>query len=132
MACGQQISEHLDYGQRLQLLSYLVGIAKADGNVPESEIQVLRKIAQALQLSASEVNSMLNLGSQSLGDAYKVLEVAESCTDEELRKAYKLLVLKNHPDRVAALGEDIRRGAEEKLKNINDAYARICKARGLK
>lgn len=75
---------------------------------------------------------MLNLGGDSLADAYKVLEIDPSVTDEEVRAAYRRLALKHHPDRVATLGEDIRKAAEEKFQNINNAKERIYKARGMK
>lgn len=41
------------------------------------------------------------------------------------------MALKHHPDRVATLGEDIRKAAEKKFQDINDAKERIFKARGL-
>ncbi len=83
-------------------------------------------------LSVQEVESMLNLKGDSLAEAYKVLEVEPTATDDEVRAAYRRLALKHHPDRVATLGEDIRRAAEEKLQQINAAKERIWKARGLK
>ena len=83
-------------------------------------------------LSVQEVESMLNLKGDSLAEAYKVLEVEPTATDDEVRAAYRRLALKHHPDRVATLGEDIRHAAEEKLQQINAAKERIWKARGLK
>ena len=65
-------------------------------------------------------------------DAYKVLEITPDVTDAEVRAAYRRLALKHHPDKVATLGEDIRRAAEEKLQEINDAKERIYKARGMR
>ncbi|MBP3227993.1 MAG: TerB family tellurite resistance protein [Bacteroidaceae bacterium] len=129
--CGRQIAQHMDYAGRLQLLDYLAGIAKADGQVTADEVDVLRRAANAMGLNASEVDAMLNLGGQTLDAAYKVLEVDPACSDAELKRAYKRLVLNNHPDRVAALGDDIRLKAEEKLKQINEAYERVKKARGI-
>jgi len=85
-----------------------------------------------MELSAGEVDSMLNLKGESLADAYKVLEIEPSATDEEVRKAFRKLALKHHPDRVATLGEDVRRAAEEKFQQINNAKERIYKARGMK
>ena len=76
--------------------------------------------------------AMLNLGGNSLEAAYKVLEILPTATDEEVRAAYRKLVLKHHPDRVATLGEDIKRAAEEKLQDINNAKEIIYKARGIK
>ena len=60
-----------------------------------------------------------------------MLGVRPDATDDEVRAAYRKLALKHHPDRVATLGEDIRRAAEKKLQEINDAKERIYKARGM-
>lgn len=114
------------------MLDFLVKIAQSDGNVCSAEVDALKEVAQSMQLSMQEVDSMLNLRGDSLEDAYKVLEIEPTASDEEVRKAYRNLVLKHHPDRVATLGEDIRKAAEEKLQRINDAKERIFKARGMK
>ena len=130
--CGAQIAQNLGYAERLQLLNFLANIAKSDGNVCQEEIEALKEVAVAMQLSLSEVDSMLNLGGDSLEEAYKVLEVSPSATNDEIRAAYRKLALKHHPDRVATLGDDIRKAAEEKFQQINNAKERIYKARGLK
>ena len=83
-------------------------------------------------LSTAEVNSMLNLGGNSLEEAYKVLEIESTATNDEVRAAYRRLALKHHPDKVATLGEDIKKAAEEKFQNINNAKEQIYKARGMK
>ena len=76
--------------------------------------------------------SMLNLGGSSLNEAYKVLEIEPTATNDEVRAAYRRLALKHHPDRVATLGEDIKKAAEEKFQSINNAKEQIYKARGRK
>lgn len=130
--CGAQIAVNMSYEERLQLLSFLAQIARSDGNVCAAEINALKEVAQSMQLSAKEVESMLNLSGNSLEEAYKVLEVEPTATDDEVRAAYRRLALKHHPDRVATLGEDIRKAAEEKFQSINNAKERIYKARGMK
>lgn len=130
--CGAQIASNMSYEERLQLLSFLAQIAKSDGNVCKEEIDALKEVALAMGLSLKEVDSMLNLRGSSLEEAYKVLEIDPSATDEEVRAAYRKLALKHHPDRVATLGEDIRKAAEEKFQDINNAKERIYKARGMK
>ena len=130
--CGAQIAANLSYGERLQLLSFLVKIAQSDGNVCAAEVEALKEVSQAMALSDQELGSLMSLRSDSLEDAYKVLEISSSATDAEVRAAYRSLALKHHPDRVATLGEDIRKAAEEKFQQINAAKERIYKARGMK
>ena len=130
--CGRQIAANLTYEERLQLLGFLANIARSDNNVCREEIEALKEVATYMGLSEKEVESMLNLGGNSLEAAYKVLEILPTATDEEVRAAYRKLVLKHHPDRVATLGEDIKRAAEEKLQDINNAKEIIYKARGIK
>ena len=130
--CGRQIAANLTYEERLQLLGFLANIARSDNNVCREEIEALKEVTTYMGLSEKEVESMLNLGGNSLEAAYKVLEILPTATDEEVRAAYRKLVLKHHPDRVATLGEDIKRAAEEKLQDINNAQEIIYKARGIK
>lgn len=132
--CCAQMVQYLPYEQRLQLLAFLAQIAKSDGTVVKEEVAAMYLIARALQLSDSEVNSMLNLteGTTSLEAAYKVLEISPNATDDEVRKAYRKMALKHHPDKVSTLGEDIRKAAEKKFQEINAAKELIYKTRGLR
>ena len=116
---------------RMQLLAFLCEIAKADGHVDETEVQALRQIAAWLSLSAGMVDQMLSLGQTTLDDAYNVLGLTPNATDAEVKQAYKRLAIQFHPDRVANLGEDVRKAATLKLQKLNEAKEIIYKARGL-
>ena len=128
-----EIAAHMEYSQRLQLVNFLVKIAQADGFVPHSEIDALQFVATNLGISADDLNSMLNLssGGNSLDAAYKVLGITPDASDEEVKAAYRRMALKHHPDRVATLGEDVRKAAEQKFQEINAAKETIYKARGI-
>lgn len=129
---GHQIAGNMPYEQRLQLLNFLCMIAQADGEVLQVEVNALHDVAQAMEVPASAVESMLNLreGGNSLEAAYKVMGVRPDAADAEVKSAYRRLALQNHPDRVAALGEDVRKAAERKFQDINAAKETIWKARG--
>lgn len=131
-----EIKYNMNVSQRLQLLNYLVIIAKVDGYVNPEEIKALKEVARHLGLTAKDVDSMLNMengarANSNIEDAYKVLGLSSTATDDEVKVAYRKMALKHHPDRVASLGEDIRKAAEKKFQDINDAKERIFKARGL-
>ena len=132
----QQIRSNMLYEQRLQLLNFLVMIAQADNLVTAEEVNALKEIATYMGLTAEDVDQMLNLhngasSSSSLDEAYQVLGITPSATNDEVKAAYRKMALKHHPDKVATLGEDVRRAAEKKFQEINDAKDRIYKARGI-
>lgn len=116
---------------RLQLIAFLVEIAKADGRVDPVEVSVLREIAMYLGLNANTVDQFLSLGGSTLADAYEVLGIAPTATDDEVRRTYRNLVRQHHPDRVATLGNDVVEAAKKKMQEINDAKERIYKERGM-
>lgn len=128
--CGQ-LQQEMPAAQRLQLLSLMVQLSRADGSVDPSEIRVLYELASWLNVDSSMVDQLSNLGGNSLEEAYKVLGVRSDASDEEIRKAYRKLALKYHPDRVATLGDDVRKQAEETFKRINEAKEKVWQSRSL-
>lgn len=131
-----EISFHMNIGQRLQLLDYLIIIAKVDGTVSPEEVYALKEVATYLGLSAQDVDSMLNMEASSnqqigLDEAYKILGISPNATNDEVKAAYRKMALKHHPDCVSTLGDDVREAAEKKFQEINNAKERIYKTRGL-
>ena len=108
-------------------------IAQADGVIVQEEVEALKEVAVNLGISAADIDSMLNLqyGNSNLDAAYKVLGISPNATDDEVKAAYRKMALKHHPDRVATLGEDVKKAAEKKFQEINNAKELIYKARGL-
>ena len=127
--CGQ-IRSCMDYSQRLQLYHYLVSLGACDG-LHQREIDVLETIATYIGLSKSEVDSIFAQFRPSNDSNYRVLEITPDATDEEVKKAYRQMAVKYHPDKVATLGEDVQKAAEEKFKAVSQAYEAICRERGI-
>jgi len=125
----QQIRQYLDYSSRLQLLHFLYGIAKADGQVHESEIKLIWEIGLGMGLSSQDVNSVVAMFTNNLESAYKILEINSDSTDDEVKKAYRKQAQLHHPDRVSYLGEEIQKSAKEKFQKISEAYEKIKKNR---
>ena len=125
-----QVRSCMDYSQRLQLYHYLVGLGACDG-LHQREIDILETIATYLGLSKSEVDSIFAQFRPSNDSNYRILEITPEATNDEVKKAYRKMAVKYHPDKVATLGEDVQKAAEEKFKAVNQAYEAICKERGI-
>ncbi len=125
-----QIRDNMDYSSRLQVLHFLFGIANADGVVIKSEVDLIAKIATDLGISTKDYDSIRSMFIDSTEAYYKVLEIEPSASVDEIKKAYRAMAIKHHPDKVGHLGEDIRKAAEEKFKKVNEAYEKIKKERG--
>ena len=129
---ADQIHKYMDYPSRAQLLQFLFEVAKSDGHVHPKEVEVIFQISQRLGIRDAEYVSIKAMFYEELEIIYKIIEVDKDATDAEVKKAYYKKVKENHPDKVAHLGEEIQKAANEKLKKINAAYEKIKKERGLK
>ena len=128
---GAQIATYMNYSQRLQLFHYLAQIANADGDFSKSEKSVLEAIASAIRLNASDASSVIAMFYKDADSAYAVLEISPNATDDEVKSAYRRMAMKNHPDKVATLGPEVQKAAEEKFRKIQEAYETIKKQRGM-
>jgi DnaJ like chaperone protein len=127
-----QIKQHLDYSSRLELLHLLYGVAVSDDRVNEHEMAIISKIAFYLGISTADQNSLKNMFIKSAESSYKILGIEPTASEVEIKKAYRALATKYHPDKVSYLGDDFKKSAEEKFKKINEAYENIKKERGIK
>lgn len=128
-----QIRAHMNYSQRLALLHFLFSIANADGQFHPEEDRLLAHLAAELGVHAADVRSIAAMFAPRADPNadYRVLEVAPDASDDEVRKAYRRMSMKHHPDKVAHLGPEFQRAATEKFQRVNAAYAAIKKARGI-
>jgi len=126
-----QMKNRMDYPSRLQMLHLLFGISMADGQAHAREISLIETIAGYLGISAKDFESIRAMFVPDLDPAYKILEIDRSASDEEVKKAYRKMAVKYHPDKVAYLGEEFKKTANEKFQKVNEAYEKIKKERGI-
>lgn len=126
-----QIRQHMPHASRLQLIHFLFGIAKADGFVTQSEVEEIRKIAGYLYINDKDFVSIKAMFYDESDNAYKILEISRSVSDAEVKKAYRKMVKKYHPDKLQDLGEEHLKGANKKFQSIQEAYDKIKKERGM-
>ena len=156
-AVCKQIKENTDYNTRYHMMDFLFALAVADNAYFPEENTVIRVIAEKLGINSRDYVSMFtrhvnsrfnsNTGSGSSynrsrsytssssttrKDPYKVLGIDSSATDDEVKKAYRRLAMKYHPDKVEGMGEEVKKNAEAQFREINEAYEQIKTARGMK
>lgn len=133
VAVAQQIRQHINYSTRLELISLLFEVAKSDGEIAQQELVIIEQIAINMSVQTADYHSILALYQRHKDSnwAYTALEISPSATDEEVKKAYRRMAMKYHPDKVANAGEEIRKQATEKFRGINEAYEHIKKQRGI-
>jgi len=125
-----QIRQMMDHPSRLQLMHFLFGIAKADGTVTNDEERQIYTISGYLGISSRDYESIKAMFYNSSDNAYKVLEITKSAKVDEIKKAYRKMAKKYHPDKVIHLGKEHQEGAEEKFRQVQAAYEQIQKERG--
>lgn len=124
---AQQIRQYVNYSVRLELIHLLLKVAQADGQVVDAECKVVEQIANQMGIASADFQSLLALYRKHKDDnwAYTALELSPTATDDEVKKAYRRMAMKYHPDKVANAGENIRQQATEKFRAINEAYEHI-------
>lgn len=134
----------LDYGKRVKIMEYLLNLAFIDKEFSKTEFMITEDISNALKIKRSDFESMINRfenfyreqqNSQavSLDKAYEILESSPSDDNNVLKKKYRTLVKKHHPDIVSGQGatQNIIDEATRKLQEINEAYELIKKERNI-
>jgi DnaJ like chaperone protein len=127
---GQQIKMNMDYSSRLQLLHLLFGISAADGRIVQSEIDMIHYISNRIGVTTKDERSIRAMFVADDGWAYKILEVTKESSVDEIKKSYRKMAMKYHPDKVSHLGQEFQNSAKEKFQKLNQAYEIIKKERG--
>jgi len=126
-----QVGQFMDYSSKLQLLHFLFGIAAADNLYHPEEVALIEKISGYMGISQADYLSIHAMFVKDPHWAYDVLEITKNATDAEVKKAYREMAKKHHPDKVVHLGDDIKKGATEKFQKISAAYEEIKRQRGI-
>lgn len=126
---SRQIGQFMDYSSRLQLLHYLFGLSSADGQTHKTEVELIESISAYLGIRTPDFKSIRAMFVKDINNAYQILEIEPSAIDEEIKKAYRSMAVKYHPDKVAHLGEDVKKAATEKFQMVQAAYEEIKKQR---
>jgi DnaJ like chaperone protein len=120
----------LNYESRLQVIHFLFGIAKADGNISKLEIEKLLEFSNLFKLSYADFLSIKAMFIEETDNAYKILELEKSATNDQIKKSYRDLAKKHHPDKVQHLGDAYVKAAQDKFQKIQKAYQNIKVERG--
>ena len=131
---AQKISSFLRskmrYESRLQILHFLFSIANADGHVSEPEVKEINLIAEYLAINLRDFESIKAMFFNKPDRAYRILEVEKTASPAEIKKAYRTMVKKYHPDKLQHMDEVYRKGAEQKFRKVQEAYEQLQKEIG--
>ena len=130
---AMQVNQYMNYSSKLELLHLLFDIAYADGEVHPAELAAIKRIADIFRIDRLDFESLKAPYMKQVDRdwAYKSLEIEPTATDEEIKKAYRRMAMKYHPDKVNDLGEEVKKSATEKFRSINEAYESLKKQRGI-
>jgi DnaJ like chaperone protein len=130
---AMQINQYMNYSSKLELLHLLFDIAYADDEIHPAELAAIKRIADIFRIDRLDFESLQAPYMKQVDRdwAYKALEIEPSATDDDIKKAYRRMAMKYHPDKVNDLGEEVKKSATEKFRSINEAYESLKKQRGI-
>ncbi|MFT5169876.1 MAG: DnaJ like chaperone protein [Candidatus Omnitrophota bacterium] len=115
------------YEESLMLLRMVYIVVMADKKLHVKEEEAIRKIIDYLGIHPNDHMSLKGEFVQSADKYYAILGLHKGASLAEVKKAYRKLALSHHPDRVGNLGDEYRKIAEEKFKEISEAHSIIIK-----
>lgn len=121
------------YEPRLILLELIYQIVYTKDPIPENELRKARQIAIFLEISQYDQRTIeakytyhRQRQAAEARDSdvhyYAVLGLEPGADMDTIKKSYRQLSMKYHPDKVSHLGDEFKKVAEEKMKEINAAY----------
>ncbi len=126
-----QIGRFMDYSSKLQLMHFLFGVSMADGRVHPKELEIIEEVSGYINVGHADFKSIKAMFVKDNFYNYRILETTPDASDDEIKKAYRKMAVKYHPDKVAHLGPDVQRAAKEKFQELNAAYKSIKVERGM-
>lgn len=127
----KQINTNMSPELKLLMIQYMFGIANADYNISQKEIELIEKISGLLLLPKEDFITIQSMFVTRADSAYQTLGISPTASDEQVRAAFRTKAQQHHPDKFANLGESAIKAAEEKFRAIQNAYEKIKKERGL-
>jgi len=127
-----QMDKNINHSGRLIIIQFLFSIAASDDELLEIEVDLIKKISRYLHINDYDFESIKSMFLAKAGNVendYKILEISKDATDHEVKKAYRRMAKKYHPDKLQGVSDDIIKMAEDKFNKINQAYERIMKSR---
>lgn len=124
------LRDRMRYESRLQIIHFLFSVAKADGQISDPEVREINNITGFLGINHRDFESIKAMFFSNPDSAYKILEIEKTANPDQIKKAYRTMVKKYHPDKLQHMDEVYRNGAEEKFRKVQEAYEQIQKERG--
>ena len=128
-----QINTHINHSSRLEIIHFLFGVAASDNEIHLKEIETIKRISNYMNINSYDfesIKSMLLVKKSANSEKwYKILGVNKNVTDSEVKKAYRKMALKYHPDKLTGVSEDIKKLASQKFLAVKEAYEQINKER---
>ena len=103
----------------------------ADGHIDTTEVDMIEKIGGYMHINIHDLASIKAMFFKEPKQYYKILELETTATDNEVKKAYRKMAMKHHPDKLNDLNEAQQKMGNEKFLKIQEAYEAIKKERGL-
>ena len=128
---AQQISNLLEKNSPVleELLNLLIVIAEADGKITDPEIIYLKRVSEIFGFSNEYFERIISYKIKDPSNPYKILGVSEKAPISEIKKIWKKLVTKHHPDLLISQGmpRELIKQNTQRLTEINNAWETIKK-----
>ena len=128
-----QLNSHINQSSRLEIIHFLFGVAASDNDIHLKEVETIKRIATYMNINPYDFESIKSMflakGGVSSEQHYTVLGITKDATDTQVKKAYRKMAVKYHPDKLQGVSEDIKKLAEEKFMKVKESYEQIMKGR---